>query len=181
MAGITNGSSVSAVDIQPAGGSTGVSFDWGFALSLTLGALGSLFGRPIGPELSLPVALGSLVLAGIMVVQGQALRRGNGVARRIQIGFHSLLVVAGGPVLALPIVQAIGQGRSDLLFTLALLLILLFIVSPIEIWLLMKPESRRWYGIVDPKAALARHSGGWLVKTLAWAVVGGLLQAFAPY
>ena len=181
MATRTNDNQVETRDAQPRGGSTGVSFDWGFALSLSLGALGSLVGRPIGPEVSLPVALGSLVFAAIMVAQGEALRRGNGIARRIQISFHSLLVVVGWPVIALPIVQAIGQGRSDLLSTLKLSLILIFVVSPIEIWLLMKPGSRRWYGFVDTKEALERHSGSWLIKTLAWAVVGGLLQAFAPY
>ncbi|MBC8161597.1 MAG: hypothetical protein H7Z42_10305 [Roseiflexaceae bacterium] len=180
MASTTSGSGLDAVEYQPSGGSTGVSFDWGFAVSLTLGALGSLVGRPIGPELSLPVALGSLVLAAVGLALGEALRRGNGVARRIQIGFHSLLVLVGIPIL-LPTVQAFQQGRSDLLYTLVLSIILFFVVSPSEIWLLMRPGSRRWYGIVDPKEALERHSGGWLVRTITWAVVGGFLNAFAPF
>lgn len=172
---------VNTIDAQPGGGNFGVSFDWGFAVSLTFGALGSLFGRPIGPPLDLPLALGSLVVAALMVALGESLRRGNGVARRIQIAFHSLLVLGGGPLLVLPNLLLFQQGRNDLLYTIILQFILLFVVSPIEIWLLMKPGSRRWYGIVDPKEALQRHSGSWLVKTLLWAVVGGLLQAFAPY
>jgi len=180
MAGITSNNRLSAVDVQPRGGSTGIAFDWGFALSLTLGALGSLLGRPIGPTLDLPIAVGSLVLAALMVLLGESLRRGNGVARRIQIGFHSLLVLIGLPII-LPYVQAVQQGRFDMAYTLVLSLMFFFIISPVEIWLLLQPESRQWYGIVDPKDALERHSGAWLVRTIAWAVVGGFMQAFAPF
>lgn len=160
--------------MQPRGGRIGVAFDWGFAVQLALGGVGSLIGRPIGPELPLPAALGSLGFAAVMVAQGEALRRGNGVARRIQIGFHSLLVLAGFGAI-LPTLQALQQGRFGLLYTIVLLLG----VSSAEIWLLMQPGSRRWYGFVDPKEAIARHSGGWMVGTVGWAIVCGVLQALA--
>lgn len=179
MAGITTNTGLNAVDTQPRGGRIGVSFDWGFAVALALGALGSLAGVQIGPAISQPIAIGYLVVAALAVVQGEALRRGNGVARRLQIGFHSLLVV-GGIGLLLPTVQLIQQGRFEYFYSLFIQLPLLYIVSPIEIWLLLQPGSRRWYGIVDPKEASARHSGGWLVGTLVWAIVCGVLQAFAP-
>ncbi|MBC8160172.1 MAG: hypothetical protein H7Z42_03050 [Roseiflexaceae bacterium] len=180
MANTTSGkSSVDVPDTQPRGGSTGVSFDWGFALSLILTAGGSLVGRPIGPELPLPVAFGALGFAAVMVVQGEALRRGNGVARRIQIGFHSLLVLLGLVTIVLA-VQAFQQGRFDMLYTLGLTLVLTLGVSPAEIWLLLQPGSRRWYGNVDPNEASKRHSGGWLVGVVLWAVAGGILQAVAP-
>lgn len=178
MAGISAGTG--ALDAQPSGGRFGVSFDWGFAVSLGLTAVGSLVGRPIGPQLPQPVAFGALGLAVAMLVLGEALRRGNGIARRIQIGFHSLLVLAGGPFIILPIVQGLQQGRTELLYTLVLSLLFVFVVSPIEIWLLLQPGSRRWYGIVDPKAARLRHGGRWLIGTILWAVICGVLQAFAP-
>jgi len=180
MASTTNDDQgLQALGTQPRGGSTGVSFDWGFALSLTLTGAASLAGYQIGPALPLPVAFGALVLAAVMVVQGEALRRGSGLARRIQIGFHSLLVVLGLATIFFS-VQAFQQGQFDMLYTLGLTLILTLGVSPAEIWLLLQPGSRRWYGNVDPKEASKRHSGRWLVGTVLWAVVGGVLQAVAP-
>jgi glycerol uptake facilitator-like aquaporin len=166
-------------DMQPAGGRIGVSFDWGFAVSLILTAFGSLSGRPIGPTLSTPVALGSLVVAALMLWLGEALRRGNGIAYRIQIVFHSLLVVIGLTTI-LPAIEAIQQGRFAELYTLGLMLLLMLVVSPIELWLLLRPGSRRWYGKIAPSEAIKRHSGSWLVGTIVWAVVCGFLQAIAP-
>lgn len=174
MAGITRDDGLNAVDTQPRGGRIGVAFAWGFAVQIGLSAVSSLAGRPIGPALPPPAALGALGLAAVVVAQGEALRRGNGVARRIQIGFHSLLVL-GGLAAILPTVQALQQGRFGMLYTLSLLLG----VSSTEIWLLMQPGSRRWYGTVDPKEAMKRHSGSWLIGTIGWAVVCGVLQALA--
>lgn len=159
---------------QPRGGRIGVAFDWGFAVQLALGGVSSLIGMPVGPALPLVATMGSLGFAAIMVAQGEALRRGNGIARRIQIGFHSLLVVAGLAAI-LPTIQAVQQGRYGLVYT----LILLLGVSSAEIWLLMQPGSRRWYGVVNTNEAMQRHSGSWLVGTIGWAVVCGILQALA--
>lgn len=165
---------------QPGGGRIGVSFDWGFAVTLAIGALSSLAGRPIGPPLPVPVAAGALVVVAIMVVLGEALRRGNGLARRVQIAFHALLMLIG-PAILLPIVEALQQGRLELLWSLALSALLVYVVSPLEIWLLMKPASRQWYGVVEQQAARVHHGGGWLTGTIVWAVVCGVLQAFAPF
>jgi hypothetical protein len=176
---MTGISSEALLQTQPGGGRIGVSFDWGFAVSLTLTALGSLVGRPIGPTLSTPIALGSLVLAVLMLVLGEALRRGNGIAYRIQIAFHSVLVLVGFTTI-LPLIEAIQQAQFATIYTLSLTLLLMLVVSPIELWLLLQPGSRRWYGHVAAQEALKRHSGNWLVGTIIWAVVCGFLQAIAP-
>lgn len=173
MALITNTTNdLSAANAQPRGGRIGVAFDWGFAVQLAISGVSSLIGRPVGPALPMPAALGSLAFAAVMVTQGEALRRGNGVARRVQIGFHSLLVLAGIAA-AVPTVQGLQQGRFAMLYTLSLLLG----VSSTEIWLLLQPGSRQWYGNVSPEAAKQRHSGGWLVGTIGWAIVCGIFQA----
>jgi hypothetical protein len=163
----------------PGGGSTGVSFNWGFALSLTLIAAASLLGRPLPLALGVPAALVSLALAAALVALGEALRRGNGVARRLQIAFHALLIPYG-IFIAVQTIQALQVGNSSTLASSLIALVLTLVVSPVEIWLLLRPGSRRWYGHVTPQEALQRHSGFWLLRVLAWAVLGGVLNAVLP-
>jgi hypothetical protein len=174
-------SSESMRDTQPGGARFGASFNWGIAVSQTINAVSSLIGQPIGPPLSQLAAWLSLVFVLLLVILGEALRRGNGVARRLQIGLHALFMIIGIPVILLPQIQLVQQGRLDMLITVSLAVVFLYVVSPIAIWLLMQKGSQRWYGNVTVQEALARHSGGWLVGTLLWAVGCGVLQAVAPY
>lgn len=161
--------------LEPRGGRIGVAFDWGFGVQLVSMGLASLVGVPFGGQPQpLPVVLGSFALGVAAFALGEGLRRGNGLAWRIQVGFHSLLTLAG--LAAIPsTVSAVQQGRLGPLYTLLLLLV----VSPVELWLLLQPGSRRWYGHVPASEGIARHSGNWMVGTVAYAIVCGLLQAWA--
>lgn len=163
------------VALEPRGGRIGVAFDWGLATQIGVMAVASLVGVPFGGQaMSIGAALGSLVAAGVVFTQGEALRRGSKWARWIQIGANSLLTLGG--LVSLPgAVTAVQAGNFWPLYPLVLLLI----VSPIEVWLLLQPGSKATYGKLGAAAFRARHSGPWLTGTIAWAVVCGVLQAFA--
>ena len=104
--------------------------------------------------------------------QGEALRRGRGWAWWLQVLGNSGVTLAG--LAGLPAtLQLIQQGQIGMIFPLTLMLL----VSPLEVWLLLQPGSRRWYGHVASEEARARHSGPWMTGTLAWALVCGLIQA----
>lgn len=160
---------------EPRGGRIGVAFDWGLALEIALLAIVGLAGVSLDGRSMPPLAaLGSLAIAGLLVIQGEALRRGRGWARWVQLAANSLLPIGG--LLMLPAtLAALQQGLFGPLYATFLLLV----VSPLEVWLLLQPGSRQWYGHVSAEAARARHSGQWLWGTIAWALVGGVVQALA--
>lgn len=160
---------------EPRGGRIGVAFDWGFGVQMAAMGLLTLAGVP-NNGVALPRLAGLLPLAGAAVAyaQGEALRRGNGTAWWIQVLGNGALTLGGiGALTVLP--RMLEQGRYGFLYTTVLLLV----VSPMEVWLLTRPGSRRWYGSVTPDIARARHSGQWMTGTVAWAVVCGLLQTAA--
>ncbi len=160
---------------EPRGGRIGVAFDWGFGVQMATMGLLTLAGVPSN-GMAVPRLAGLLPLAGAAVAyaQGEALRRGNGTAWWVQVLGNGALTVGGiGALAVLP--RMLEQGRYGFLYTTVLLLV----VSPLEVWLLTRPGSRRWYGTVNPDEARARHSGQWMTGTVAWAVVGGLLQTAA--
>jgi hypothetical protein len=159
--------------LEPRGGRIGVAFDWGFGVQLASMGLAALAGMPIAgmtvPQLA---GVGFLGAAAVAFAQGEALRRGRGWAWWLQVLGNGALAVIG--LAGLPVsLQLIQQGRIGMLSP----LILMAVVSPIECWLLLQPGSRRWYGHVASEAARARHSGPWMIGTLAWALVCGLMQA----
>jgi hypothetical protein len=160
-------------DPEPRGGRIGVAFDWGFGVQLAAMGIATLAGQPIfGMEVPRVIGVGMLGGAGVAYAVGEALRRGRGWAWWLQVLGNGGLAL--GALASLPLtLQAIQQGRPGMLYSQALMLI----VSPIEVWLLTRPGSRRWYGHVDSDAARARHGGRWLAGTAGWAVVCGLLQA----
>lgn len=164
-----------AADAEPRGGRIGVAFDWGFGVQMAAVGLLTLAGVP-NNGVTVPRLLGLLPLAGAAAAyaQGEALRRGNGLAWWVQVIGNSALTVAGlGSLVVLP--RQLAAGHYGFLYTVVLLLV----VSPLEVWLLTRPGSRRWYGSVNPDEARARHSGAWMTGTVAWAVVCGLLQTAA--
>jgi hypothetical protein len=167
--------SVAQLGLEPRGGRIGVAFDWGFAAQIALMSAAGLAGVQFGERaVPAPLALGGLAVAGIAVAQGEALRRGSGAARLIQIAGNGGLTLAG--LLGLPAtIAALQQGQVVQLYPALLLLV----VSPLEVWLLMQPGSKQWYGHVSPEEARARHSGPWLRGTIAWALAGGILQTLA--
>jgi hypothetical protein len=159
--------------LEPRGGRIGVAFDWGLGVQLASMGLVTLAGLPIAGMTAPRLAgIGILGAAAVTFAQGEALRRGQSWAWWLQVLGNSALTVIG--LAGLPATLAlIQQGRVGTIFP----LILMAVVSPLEVWLLLQPGSRRWYGHVAAEAARARHSGSWLAGTLAWALVCGLIQA----
>jgi hypothetical protein len=158
---------------EPRGGRIGVAFDWGFGVQMASMGLAAIAGLPLAGVAVPPLAgAGFLGLAAVAFAQGEALRRGRGWAWRLQIVGNGVVTLGG--LAGLPVsLQMIQQGRVGMIFP----LILMLAVSPLEVWLLLQPGSRRWYGHVSSEEARARHSGQWLTGTLAWALACGLIQA----
>ena len=171
MASYTGTADSLAAGAEPRGGRIGVAFDWGFAVQLASQGVLTLAGVAMnGVQAPRPLGLGMLAAAGLAVAQGEALRRGNGLAWWVQTLGNSALTVAGiGSLLVLP--RMFAQGRYSFIYPTLLMLV----VSPLEVWLLTRPGSRRWYGKVAP--ADARHSGQWRVGTVLWAFGAGIGQA----
>ncbi len=159
--------------LEPRGGRIGVAFDWGFGVQLASTGVAMLAGLPIaGVAIPPLVGVGVLGMAAAAFAQGEGLRRGRGWAWWLQVlgnGALTLVGLAGLPV-TLPLIQ---QGRVGMIFP----LLLMVVVSPLEVWLLLQPGSRGWYGRIASDTARARHSGPWMTGTLAWALVCGLIQS----
>ena len=167
------GGAHASAGVEPRGGRIGVAFDWGFGVQMASMGLAALAGLPIsGVAVPRLAGAGLLGVAAVSFVQGEALRRGRGWAWWLQVLGNSAVTLGG--LAGLPaMLQLIQQGRVGMLSP----LILMLLVSPLEVWLLLQPGSRRWYGHVAPEQARARHSGEWMTGTLAWALVCGLIQA----
>jgi hypothetical protein len=160
----------------PRGTHIGVSFDWGWSLQLVITAIMAIAGMPMAMGTSWAAVAVLLITATLAALLGHGLRLGRGWAWYIQVGLNGLLTL-GGLVLLPTVIQQVQTGRYGLIYT----AIVLLVVCPVEVWLLLQPGSRRWYGHVAPEEAAARHSGRWLVVVLAWGVAGGLLQVAAPF
>jgi hypothetical protein len=162
----------------PRGTHIGVSFDWGWALQLFINAIMVI----ATPAMTMTGAskwgaVAGLAVVGIFaVVLGHGLRLGRGWAWYIQVGLNGLLTL-GGLAFLPTVIQQVQAGRYGLIYS----AIVLLVVCPVEVWLLLQPGSRRWYGHVSREEAAARHSGRWLAVVLAWGIAGGLLQVAAPY
>ncbi len=164
--------------LAPGGGRIGVAFDWGFGVQLASMGMLALLGGPLpkGVPTGLAPGLGMLAAAALAYGQGEALRRGKGWARIVQITGNSALTIAG--VASLPLfIEQLRNGNIAAVYT----YVLLIGVSPAEVWLLLQPGSRAWYGTVSDIEARTRHSGAWMRGTIAWAVVCGLLQTGSAY
>lgn len=171
------------ISAEPRGGRIGVAFDWGLGVQLAAAGIAQLLRlpQPGGAPVSPLVGAGILAAAAIPFIQGEALRRGNGTARWIQISANSLLTL-GGVGLGVQLATQIAQGNfSPTLASQFYTLLLLIVVSPLEVWLLLQPGSRQWYGHVSAADARARHSGPWLRGTVAWALACGLIQFATVY
>jgi hypothetical protein len=170
-------------EIKPGGIGTGVAFDWGLSVQLLIDAGFFLLG--VGPASDLATAsiaarlvpaLGSLVAAGLVFTQGEALRRGRRPARIIQIVANALLTIFG--LVQIPdLVSSLQAGRFSSLIVEAILLI----ASPLIVFLLTRPRTRAWFATTTSAQARARHSGRWLFWMAVYALLGGAAVAFASY
>jgi hypothetical protein len=173
----------SQAPLKPGGIGTGVAFDWALTVQLLFDAAFFLTGTFAGSDLAgkslamrLLVALGSVLGAAIVFVQGEALRRGRRAARIIQIVANTLLIILG--FVNLPdLVPSLKAGHVGLLVE----EIVLLIVSPLIVWLLTRPRTRAWFATATSAQARARHSGMWLVWMAVYALVGGAAIAFVGY
>lgn len=167
----------------PGGIGTGVAFDW--ALSVQIVIDGVCFLLAVGPGSTMAgqpllirvvLALLSVLVAAIVFTQGEALRRGRGIARIIQVVANSLLVIVG--LVNLPGLPSSLQQRQ---FGSLLVEVVLLIVSPLIVWLLTRKRTRLWFGSVTSAEARARHGGRWLFWMVVYAIIGGAAVAFASY
>ncbi|GAC1455120.1 MAG: hypothetical protein PVSMB4_15690 [Ktedonobacterales bacterium] len=178
----TPGGDQHAHEHGPRGIGTAVAFDWALAVQLltdaVLAALGMLptTGRQVSAGARLPLVAGLLLAAVLMVVQGEALRRGRRLAWLLQMAFNALLVLDG--LVELPrTVAALQVGHVGQL----LRAVVLLVVSPLLVWLLSRASTRTWVATTTVRAAAARHGGRWIAWIAVCAVIGGLAIAFAPY
>src|ERR1051326_423050 len=147
-----------ATALKPGGIGTGVAFDWGLSAQLVFD--GAFFVLGFGPASAVanePVvvrvgaALGCLVAATLVFIQGEALRRGRRRARIIQIIANSLLMIIG-LVNIRDLVPSLQAGRFSELVVEGILLI----VNPLIVWLLTRPRTRAWFATTTRAEARAR-------------------------
>lgn len=169
--------------LKPGGIGTGVAFDWALSVQLLTDGAFFLSATFAGSDLAgkslalrLGMALGSVLGAAIVFVQGEALRRGRRVARIIQIVANSLLMVYG--LVNIPnLIQSLKSGQVGTL----LVEVVLLVVGPLILWLLTRKRTRAWFATTTSSQARARHTGMWLVWMAVYAIIGGVAVAFAGY
>jgi hypothetical protein len=169
--------------LKPGGIGTGVAFDWALAVQLVtdgicfilaFGPGNSLAGTAL--PLRLVVALFTFLAAALVFTQGEALRRGQRIARIIQIVANSLLVILG--LVNLPDLLSSLPMRQ---FGSLVVELVLLVVNPLIVWLLTRKRTREWFATTTSVQARARHSGRWLFWMALYAIIGGLSVAFARY
>ena len=169
--------------LYPQGIGMAVAFDWGLAVQiLATPFLITFFGfsSPVeGIDLSstLARALSGIVVlpfAALLVLYGEAVRRGRDWARKIQIVANATLTLVGIATI-LSLYRGIKSGNFWPIVTEVILLIF----SPLIAWRLSRPVTARWFKTVTSADARKRHGGIWIFYIALWALVGGVLQAIA--
>ena len=167
----------------PQGIGMAVAFDWGLAVQiLATPFLITFFGfsSPVeGIDMSstLARALSFIVVlpfAALLVLYGEAVRRGRDWARKIQIVANATLTLVGIATI-LSLYRGIKSGNFWPIVTEVILLIF----SPLIAWRLSRPVTARWFKTVTSADARKRHSGIWIFYIALWALAGGVLQAIA--
>src|SRR5262245_64159146 len=97
--------------LQPRGGRIGVAFDWGLGLQVAVTGAAALAGLQLGARPIPPLAGAAMLgVAAAAFAQGEALRRGHGWARWVQIVGNSLVTLGG--LVSLPLlVRGVQQGH----------------------------------------------------------------------
>ena len=170
-------------ELYPQGIGMAVAFDWGLAVQiLAIPFLITFFGFSTPVEgidmrsalarvLSFVVALPFAVL---LVLYGEAVRRGRDWARKIQIVANITLTVVGIASI-INLYRGIKSGNFWPIVTEVILLIF----SPLIAWRLSRPVTARWFKTVTSADARKRHGGIWIFYIALWALAGGVLQAIA--
>jgi uncharacterized membrane protein HdeD (DUF308 family) len=126
-------------------------------------------------------ALGTVLLfiitwlvAIVLILFGEMVRRGRNWARWIQLVANALLSLVG--IFSLVhLYQSVSVGNFWPFVT----EIILLIFSPLIVWRLSRPSTARWFRMVTVAEARKRHSGTWVWFIALWAIVGGVLQTIA--
>ncbi len=179
----TSADTSSGKSSAPQGIGMAVAFDWGLAVELLIvpflsyfvGLPASLKQSNMSPALIATIwFLLSLPVVIFFAFLGEGIRRGWNWARRLQI-LGNAVGFLGGFALLFRFLPEMKQGNYWSLVAVVILLIF----SPLIAWRLSRPATARWFATVTSAESRKRHSGLWIVAILAWAVVGGVLQAWA--
>jgi hypothetical protein len=167
----------------PQGIGMAVAVDWGLAAQIVLmPIIYTVFSRSNlikipGTNPTLGTVLTFIIpwlIACIPVFFGEMIRRGRNWALWIQIVVSALLSLAG--ILSLVnLYRSVRVGNFWPLVT----EVILIIISPLIVWRLSRPSTRRWFKTVTVAEARRRHGGTWVWFIALCAIVGGILQAFA--
>lgn len=169
--------------LYPQGIGMAVAFDWGLAVQiLATPFLITFFGfsSPVeGIDLSstLARALSFIVVlpfAALLVLYGEAVRRGRDWARKIQIVANATLTLVG-----IATIVSLYRGIKSGNFWPIVTEVILLVFSPLIAWRLSRPVTARWFKTVTSADARKRHGGIWIFYIALWALVGGVLQAIA--
>jgi hypothetical protein len=168
----------------PQGIGMAVAVDWGLVVQLLLMPIVSTFFRQSSQMMRSPApspmsggALSFIIaifIACIPAVLGEMVRRGRNWALWVQLVISSLLSIGGIFSLA-RVYQSITAGNFWPLVT----EIILIVISPLTVWRLSRPSTRRWFKVVTVAQARQRHGGKWVWFIILWAIIGGVLQTFA--
>lgn len=165
----------------PQGIGMAVAVDWGLTVQIAvMPIIATLFGLPnvipFPGSNSLPLL--SFIIpwlaACIPAFFGEMIRRGRNWALWIQIAVSALLSLGGLLSLA-GLYRSVTAGNFWPLVT----EVILVIISPLTVWRLSRPSTRRWFKTVTVTGARKRHGGTWVWFIILWAMIGGVLQAFA--
>lgn len=168
----------------PRGIGTAVVFDW--ALGAQLVVDGVCFAAGVGPGSALaswqPVAR---IAAGIVTsacaipcaLAGEAMRRGFRPFRRVQVVGNALLLVLGLASLPVTVTTLRHHGLMGHIGAILNESVLLFADGAI-IWLLTRPQTKKWFETTSGAEARKRHGRRWMAGILVIAVASGVVVAF---
>lgn len=108
----------------------------------------------------------------LLLVLGEALRRGFHVARLAQIGLLALICLGGVATLAALLTGHGGRGTI-----LSLLIELTW--GPWLLWRLLLTPTAGWFHRVRGHGSTTRTSGRWLPVLIAWGVTWGTMVAWS--
>jgi hypothetical protein len=169
----------------PQGIGMAVAVDWGLVVQLLLTPVITIFSRHASQMMMRSSAPGALpggvlsfiipvIAACIFALLGEMVRSGRNWALWVQLVFSSLLSI-GGIVSLVRLYQSIQVGN----FWPVVTEIILIVISPLTVWRLSRPSTRRWFKAVSIAEARQRHGGKWVWFIILWAIIGGVLQTFA--
>jgi hypothetical protein len=157
---------------RPAGVGIGVVFDWALAAQLTTQGVAGVIGA-LSESGGVVGLIWRLVVAGVFVAAGEALRRGVPWMRIVQIVLNALVTVGGIVSVVLLI-----TGHGDRSLVLSAIVMVTF--APFIALSLVRPRTARWFAAAQGKGRAPMLSGArWLAVLIVWGAVWGVLVAWS--